>query len=451
MEGGHRVVVLSRRPDQARRDLPFPAEVFAWEEAGEPPPSALENIEAVVHLAGEPVAGGRWTAARKARIRDSRVLGTDLLVKSIARSPSARRSLKTFVMSSAVGFYGDRGDDPVDESSAPGEGFLAEVCVAWEEAGFALAREPGFEGVRIAAVRTGVVLAREGGALPKLLPTFARGMGGKVGSGQQWMSWIHLDDIVGLYLFALESGSGPLSSVSGPLNGVSPHPSRNEGFSLALAKAVGKSLLLPLPEAVVRAALGEMSTVLLTGAKASARKAEGLGYVFRFPDLAPALADLCAPERDGDRQLTSEQWVPRPVDDVFRFFSDAGNLEALTPPFLSFSMDATKNNEASLPMREGTLIDYRLSVHGVPLRWQSRIEEWVPGRRFVDEQTKGPYAKWRHTHEFKALGGGTLLSDRVRYRLPLGGLGSALAGWKVDADVQAIFDFRRQKISELFA
>ena len=442
VEKGHVIVALSRRPERARRELPFPAEILPWAgDEADVPPAALENIGAVIHLAGEPVAGGRWTAARKDRIRNSRVRGTERLVESLRANPSAARTLKTFVMGSAIGFYGDRGDDVVDESSAPGEDFLARVCVDWERAGSELLNDSRFAAVRFACIRTGIVLAREGGALPTMLATFARGLGGKLGHGRQWMSWIHLDDIVGLFVAALEN-----PSYVGAINGVAPHPTQNETFSNALAKAVGKGLLFPVPETALRAGLGEMATMILGGARVSAARAEELGYRFAWPDVSEALNALCAPERDGDRELVAEQWVPRAIDDVFRFFSDEKNLEALTPPFLSFQVVGMSTPQ----IERGTLIDYRLSLRGVPIKWRTEISEWEPGRRFVDEQLKGPYAKWHHTHEFEPFAGGTLMRDRVRYRLPLGSFGDAVAGWKVRSDVGAIFNFRREKIAEVF-
>lgn len=442
VRAGHRIVAVSRRPEAAARELPFPAEVLPWEGPESLlPPAAVENVDAIAHLAGEPVGGGRWTEERKRRIRESRVLGTRNLVRSLQASPSAQRSLRAFVMGSAIGYYGDRGDDPTDETTKAGDDFLSKVCVDWEAEGKALIEDPRFSEVRFVAVRTGLVLSRAGGLLPPMLSAFGAGLGGRIGHGRQWMSWIHIDDIVELFAYALEN-----AAVRGEINGVAPHPVRNETFSNALAKACGRGLFLPIPEAAIRAAMGEMASAALGGAQVSAAKAEGLGFAFRHQEVASALHPLCEPEREREKELSAEQWLPHSIEEVYRFFSDEKNLEAITPEHLSFSVVGKSTPE----IQKGTLIDYNLKLRGVPFKWRTEISEWEPNRRFVDEQLKGPYRKWRHEHDFEPFAGGTLIRDRVRYRLPLGKVGELLAGWKVASDVSGIFRFRREKIAERF-
>jgi uncharacterized protein (TIGR01777 family) len=273
-------VVLSRDPEHARRALPG-VEAHAWSPvAGPPPAAALRDIDVVFNLAGEPLAEGHWTADKKRRIRDSRVLGTRNLVAGLAAQPSRARVL---VSASAVGYYGDRGDEELDETSPAGHGFLAEVCAAWE--GEAMAAEA--LGIRAVCVRLGIVLAREGGALAKMLPPFRLGAGGKVGNGRQWMSFVHIDDVVGILLHASRE-----PSCRGAMNAVAPGPVTNAEFTRALAQALHRPAFLAVPKAALWLALGEMSQILTSSQRVFPRVAERTGYAFRYPELPTALAAM---------------------------------------------------------------------------------------------------------------------------------------------------------------
>lgn len=244
------------------------------------PVDALSGYDAVVHLAGENVAGGRWTDARRSAILDSRVEGTRAVVEALlAASPRPR----TLISASAVGYYGNPGDRVVDEGDGPGQGFLADVCRAWE----AEAREAEALGVRVVRVRIGVVLSRDGGALARLMPVFRMGVGGRVGDGQQWMSWIHIDDAVKVICFALEQ-----EEISGPLNAVAPSPVTNREFSRALAKHLRRPAWLPVPAPALRLALGEMSSVVLEGQRVAPEGLRKLGYPFEYDELDAALHNL---------------------------------------------------------------------------------------------------------------------------------------------------------------
>lgn len=430
---GHEVVAWSREGERARRLLPAACAVVTWDVRSTPDASMLEGVDAIIHLAGEPVAGPRWTAARQRAIRDSRVDSTRRIVAACASLPEERRP-KTLVSASAIGFYGDRGDERLDESSRPGEGFLASVCREWEERASAAADL----GIRTAILRVGIVLGRDGGALAAMLPPFRAGLGGRVGAGRQWMSWIHLEDVVAMFHAALED-----ERWRGPVNAVAPEPVTNGSFTTTLADVLDRPAIVPVPALGLRLALGEMATIVLASQRVLPRAAERLGFRFRHRDLSPAIADLC---HDPEHVLEREQWVPRPIEEVFEFFSDARNLERITPEFLRFRV-----LDVDPPaMGRGTRIRYRLSLHGVPMWWRTLIEEWEPGRRFVDVQESGPYALWHHTHEFEPRAGGTLVRDRVRYVLPAGGVGELVAGSFVARDVERIFDHRHRAIEEIF-
>lgn len=279
LERGHEVHVLARDVERTRKGLP-PGVTGSFFDAATPlSPDALGGAEAVVHLAGEPVAQ-RWTERARQRIRDSRVVGTRLLVEAMR----AAGTVKHFVSASAIGIYGsERGAEPLTENSSPGEDFLARVCRAWE----AEALEAAAEGIRTVVPRIGVVLHPEGGALKKMLPTFRWGVGGRMGSGAQYMSWVHRDDTVGLLLFALEQ-----PELRGPINVTAPEPVTNADFSRALGAALKRPAVLPVPSLALKAALGEMSVVVLGGQRVLPRQALEAGYRFQYPELTGALRAL---------------------------------------------------------------------------------------------------------------------------------------------------------------
>jgi uncharacterized protein (TIGR01777 family) len=273
---GHEVHALGRAP---RKGLRPAARFFVWEPAeGPPPPASFEGVDAVIHLAGEPIAQ-RWSGEAKRRIRASRVDGTSRLVQGMAELPQKPSVL---VSGSAIGFYGDRGDEVLSELSSPGSGFLPEVCLAWEKAA-ALAEE---HGVRTVVVRTGIVLGRNGGALAKMLLPFRMGVGGPVSPGSQWMSWIHIDDMARLLLFAAET------SLRGPVNAVSPNPVTNADFSRALGRALKRPAILPTPQFVLRLLFGEMSEILAGSQRVQPRAAQDAGFEFQHTEVFAALKNL---------------------------------------------------------------------------------------------------------------------------------------------------------------
>lgn len=276
---GHEIVVLSRRPETAQ--VVPGARAFRWNPEIElPPMEAWEGVEAVIHLAGEPVVAFRWTDEHKKRIRDSRVKGTRNLIDGMKTLPVRP---KVLVSSSAVGFYGNRGQEPLDERSAPGNGFLTDVCIEWEREA-ERARELG---MRVAMVRVGVVLTAEGGALQKMLLPFRLGLGGRLGDGQQWFPWIHLTDIAGIFRHALLN-----PQVSGPINGVAPNIVNNEEFTKELATALKRPTFFPVPEFALRMLMGEMADVVLISHRVFPKVALDTGYKFKFPNLKAALSDI---------------------------------------------------------------------------------------------------------------------------------------------------------------
>jgi uncharacterized protein (TIGR01777 family) len=241
----------------------------------------LEGHDVVVHLAGESIAGGRWTDQKKRAIRDSRVNGTRLLSESLAR---LSRPPSLFLSASAIGYYGDRGDELLTEASAPGNDFLAHVCVEWEKA-----TRPAVEkGIRTVHARFGIILDAEGGALAKMLTPFRMGIGGRVGDGKQWMSWVALDDVVNGLRFLMEE-----PSTRGPVNFVAPNPVTNAEFTKTLGRALSRPTLFPVPVFAARLAFGEMAdALLLSSQKVEPSVLKTKAYQFRWPTLDPALRHI---------------------------------------------------------------------------------------------------------------------------------------------------------------
>ena len=278
LERGDAVTVLSRDPDRARAAL-GDVEAHAWRPLQEPAPAAaLSGREAVVHLAGENVAQ-RWTDESRNAIRDSREIGTRNLVAGIAAAEPRPAAL---VSASAVGYYGAHGDERVTEDAAPGDDFLAQVCVTWERE----AARAAEHGLRVAMLRTGVALDQQGGALAKMLPFFRLGIGGPVAGGRQYMPWIHADDIVGLYLAAVDDASW-----EGAINASAPEPVTNREFSRTLGRVLHRPAFAPVPGLALRALYGDMAEIVTTGQRAVPKRALELGYPFRHADLEQALRE----------------------------------------------------------------------------------------------------------------------------------------------------------------
>lgn len=268
---GHQVTRLVRRPpkDPTERQ---------WDpQASKLDPALLAGGEALIHLAGENIASGRWNSSQKQEIRDSRVISTRLLAQAIAAMP---QPLKVWGVASAIGYYGDRGDEVLTEESAPGEGFLPEVCQEWEQAA-----DPARDHCRVVHVRSGMVLSDEGGALKSMLLPFRLGVGGVVGSGAQYWSWISREDAARLFQFVLET-----DSVSGPVNGVSPQPVTNREFTKTLGRVLRRPTVFPMPAPAARLALGEMADALiLASARVVPQVPQESGFTFQHRELEPAL------------------------------------------------------------------------------------------------------------------------------------------------------------------
>jgi uncharacterized protein (TIGR01777 family) len=276
LQNQHYVGVWSRQPGKEKRAA---VASFSWDPLlGEPPAESLNAMDAVIHLAGEPVAQ-RWNVEVKRRIRDSRVLGTRALVEAISR---VRHKPKVLVCASAIGYYGDRGDEVLTESSSHGGGFLADVCRGWE----AEADRATEFGLRVVKLRIGFVLGKDGGALAKMVPVFRAFVGGRLGSGKQWVPWIHVADVAEMFLHTVEN------DIAGVWNATSPNPVTNAGFTRGMEKALHRPALFPVPPFALKLAFGELGRHMLDSSRVIPDAALKAGFPFRHPELAPALRDI---------------------------------------------------------------------------------------------------------------------------------------------------------------
>jgi uncharacterized protein (TIGR01777 family) len=440
---GHTVVAWARSAARARALLGADVDIVSGGLDGPAVIAALRECDGVVNLAGEPILGGRWTKARRAALETSRVQLTESLVEAMA---AAGPRTRTLVSGSAVGYYGNRGNEPLAETSAPGDDFLAGLCVRWEWA----ARKAEHLGARVVLLRTGVVLGRDGGALAQMLPPFRVGLGGPMGSGTQYLPWIHLHDLVSIIATALAD-----ASYWGPVNGVAPRPATSREFARALGRALNRPAVVPVPAIALTAIFGEAATVLLGSQRVEPRELCARGFSWEYSTLDDALDQVVTNRAvsidrahgkaeglaDARYELRSRTVVNAPIDQTFAFFSRAENLGLLTPAAMKFSIEGT-----APPMATGSQIDYRIALGPVPVRWRTRIAAWDCGRGFVDVQEKGPYRVWHHRHSFAADGHRTIMDDVVRYSPPLGPLGRLANRVLIAPTLRRIFQYRADVI-----
>ncbi|AMY11830.1 Epimerase family protein [Luteitalea pratensis] len=436
---GHSVMAWVRSETRARSMLGADVETVRADDGLDGLVPAIERCDAVVNLAGEPLLGRRWTAARRAILESSRLEVTGLLVRAIAE---ARTRPAVLVSGSAVGYYGNRADERLDEASSGGDDFLARLCRQWES----VAQSAESLGVRVVLLRTGVVLGRAGGALARMQPPFELGLGGPLGSGRQYMPWIHLHDLVKIVAVTLVD-----ERYRGPVNGVAPDEATSRAFARALGRALSRPAILPLPALALAVVFGEAHTVLLASQRVAPRALGDRQFAFDFPTLDGALEDIVGgarvtitpaqsqPEGAGEAryELQTTTVVHAPIEETFAFFSKAANLGLITPAAMAFSIQGQ-----GPPMAQGARIDYHVRVGGLLVRWRTRITTWEPGRRFVDLQEAGPYRVWWHEHSFEADGERTVMEDRVYYAPPLGILGRLAHRFFIGPTLRKIFQYR---------
>lgn len=429
---GYKIRLLSRQ-NSIDSHLSFPCTLYKWDGL-KIPAEAIVGTEAIINLVGQAIADHRWSKTYRERIRTSRIRATEALAKAIA---NLEHKPAVVIQASAIGYYGLQ--DLIaacDESTGPAQDFLGQVCQQWEKAA-----EPIAQQTRLCIMRTGLVLGWTGGALPKLWDIYASGLGSVLGSGRQWMNWIHIADLVHF----VEQALGDDKFV-GPFNLVAPQNTTNSQFHKKLSEHTRSLAFLQSPAFVLNLVLGARSKLLVKGPRIEPKGLLKQGFAFLFPDIDSALANLLT-ERLYPKAcfLKTKQWVPAKIEQVWEFFTKAENLEKLTPPFLNLQMKKSASKEIEL----NSVLDYQLTIHGIRCQWSSEIQEWQPQKTFADHQLKGPYKIWHHRHRFKAHAGGTLIEDLVEYSLPIFPFGQ-IALPLVQKDLQRIFVFRKRNLDEIF-
>ena len=390
-QGNHEITVLTRNIETSQFHIPIYCQVYQWNPLVSPlKTKILKGVDAVINLAGENIASKFWTEKRKNELISSRIMTTRRIVQAIQ---AMHIRPKFFISASAIGFYGNKGNKELNELSQKGNGFLSKICQSWENEIFKCKDL----GVRTVSLRLGMVLGNNGGALEKMIPVFKLCGGGRLGNGMQWMSWIHIKDVVNMIVFLMEN-----NAVEGIINAVSPNPIKNKEFTKTLGDFLRRPTIMTIPGFILKFILRDLSDLLLHSQKVSSVKIRNHGFKFQFPIFIDALKEICS---HSYHEISIKQWVPQPLGKTFSFFKDAKNLEQLTPKFLNFKILKQSTPE----IQSGTEFTYRLSLHGLPIIWKSEIKDWVPNHKFSDTQTKGPYKHWYHTHKFEEKDGGTLI------------------------------------------
>jgi hypothetical protein len=444
---GHAIVAWVRSETRALALLGADVGVVSASAGHDAMVAALSRCDAVVNLTGETLLGRRWTPERRAVLRASRVDVTARLVGAIEASSPRPRVL---VSGSAVGFYGDRGNEVLDETSSSRDDFLSRLCRDWEAA----AERATALGLRVVRLRTGVVLGRAGGALTQMLLPFKAGVGGPVGSGRQYFPWVHLHDLVNLIATAVQD-----DRYTGAVNAVAPDLVTSRTFARALGRALRRPAFLPTATLALRAIFGEAAVVVLASQRVEPAAARRLGFVWQSPSLDAALRDvvrdetvrisrLVTPPPSAPRathMLVTSTTVVAPVDDVLPFFSKPANLGLMTPATMRFRI------VGPVPaLSPNATIDCRIRVGPLPFRWRTRVVTWDPPRSFVDVQDLGPYRVWRHEHVFVSQDGVTTIEDRVYYAPPLGALAGVLNRWLIAGSLRELFRYRADVIGLRF-
>ena len=443
VEQGHTIVALTRNELRARQNLPYPAEIVEWDwrdpilsKAAE---KGLQDVDVVVNLMGENLFARRWSDSFKRELAESRVDSTLELISTLI--PIVKP--KAWIQASAIGFYGaSKSGEGFTELSPKGDDFLADLCEQWEETLEQLPTD-----VRRVVIRTGAVFSHKGGAFQKMATPFLNDFGGRIGSGAQQMSIIHLVDVARFLAEAIEDGTA-----NGVFNLVCDETISQKELSEKVAERMHVKQGPAIPPLAIKVALGEMGGVILNSQEVKNTRFSDVDFQLKYPSVDSILKEVCSwydhpfGEKHAVFSLYAEQFIPKPVEEVFPFFSNAGNLEKLTPSFLGFEILSPVKSK----IERNTEIEYRVRLHGVPIHWVSDILVWEPPTLFVDHQKKGPYSLWHHEHRFKPVTGGTLIVDHVRFKLPAGIFGKWIGYPKVKSDLDKIFSYRREILEKVF-
>ena len=430
--------LLTRNKSKYTNKLPYPCKIFNWNyQKEEIPQEALEGINAIINLSGDPVDSSKWTNKKKEKIIDSRVNLTKKLVDTMNNNNLQNI---TFINASAIGYYGDCDDHLLNEDDERNSGFLSDTVKAWEDEAL-----KANENIRTVIIRIGIVLGLEGGMLKRLFPIFKSGFGGTLGCGKQYMSYIHIDDLVNIFYFSLLN-----QNIKGVYNAVAPNPVTNKEFTKALSKEMKKLSIFKIPSFMLKFMYGEMSQILLFSQRISCKKIIDAGYEFVFENISNALNDIFKRIKDGSGKVQwyyyDEIWINKDIEYVFNFYKEAKNLEKITPKNMKFKI----LNMSTENIEEGTIINYKLKIKGFNIKWRTLIEKFIENEYFIDVQLNGPYKYWKHTHFFEKIANGILVRDLVKYELPFSFISNKIFAKMVRKDLDKIFNYRKEIVSKEF-
>ncbi|MDB2447265.1 TIGR01777 family oxidoreductase [bacterium] len=425
---GYEIVVLTREI-KTNGELSFPCTQIYWDYQSPIQDSVGSDYKAAINLAGETVAKGRWDKKKKSAILNSRIKAT-----TFATQFSNSKKIPKLIQASAVGYYGDTGNDSVEETSVPGTDFLADVCQAWEKP-----LEHLNESTKSTVMRFGLVLGLEGGAFLEMLLPYSMGVGAKLGAGKNYCPWIHVDDVSKFIEKSLDS-----TSYEGVFNLVAPELITYERLHNELTKRLGGFSFARVPASLIKLMLGEKSSLFTTNQKVSSKNLSKAGFDFNYKSIDEALNSLIGENSKGLYFIKSTQWVQSDLASTWDFFLKGDSLHKITPPNIKLESQSKSTNE----IEKGTLINYRLKIRGFPLNWKTLIEDLIPLKSFKDVQLKGPYKLWHHEHRFSELANGTLIEDLVKFKVPFGSFGRLISLGIVKHDVNKIFAFRRKIVEQ---
>lgn len=432
LKKGHKLTLVSR----TQKRFTCPHTFLQWDISKKPLPfKCLKEIDAIIHLAGEPIAEKKWLKDQKQKIYNSRVQGTKNLVQSIQSHPN---NVRIFISASAIGIYGNHGEREITEASSFGNDFLSKVCQSWEAASQSLIEN---KNIRLCYARFGLILDRDGGILKKLQPIYRCRLASPLSTGQQWMSWIHSKDAVGMLIYALEN-----KSVKGAFNATAPMPITNKSFTLLLSKAMQARPLhkLHAPRFILRASLGEITQMILCSQQVLPEKMFNWGYSFKFKELKQALNDIfrTLPQF---HFLRSQQWFSASAEQVFDYLTEFSCAKELIFPKANIHFIKTSTPKPTL----NSLIEYQLKTKGFSKQINYRISRWNPPNEFTN-QVDSRSIHLLHNHKLQKLGSGTLVTDSIYYKPQSRVINQLFVNPLLANHSQKALDYRYEKLENIF-
>jgi uncharacterized protein (TIGR01777 family) len=450
----YQIVALVRNKNRAKNLLGKNVSFVDINDSVEILREQLEECDVVVNLSGKQLAGVRWTPGKKREFDSSRI---DVTKKISNLIRSCENPPKVFVSASAVGVYGNRSTEKLVENSTLGSDYLSQMCINWETS----AIDAEQAGTRVCLLRFGVVIGREGGILKQVMPGFSLGIGNYIGSGTQFVPWVHISDVVNVIHKCIND-----SGLSGPINVTAPNPATSKDFARKLANLTNARVVLPIPSILLRLVFGEGEKVLTNSQNAFPEKLIQKSFEFQFTDLesclvAEVIIDSVSIVKISSRgnseyltefsnptsitpqyELKSKVEISSDVVTAFNFFSDASNLSLTTPDWMNFEIISSPDT-----VELGSSMKYRISLGFLKLNWTTVILKWDPSNSFVDWQQKGPYKLWIHSHQvLEQSSSQSLMIDRVYYSMPFGFLGRIVHEWFVKDLLKRIFSCRLKTI-----